>query len=118
MKVCRRRNCVGKEETFLRGATMVQQAAQQQVEAFFTVRNRKGMHTRPSTELVKCAAGFKSQLRLRYQKTTVNAKSLLGILMLAIPHGARVWVEAEGPDAEEALAALTALAAAQFHMHY
>ncbi len=89
-----------------------------QLQTFFIVRNRKGMHTRPSTELVKCAAGFKSQIRLRYQKTTVNAKSLLGILMLAIPYGARVWIEAEGPDAEEATAALCNLAAAQFHMHY
>jgi phosphocarrier protein HPr len=97
---------------------MQDQAVQQQVEAFFTVRNRKGMHTRPSTELVKCAAAFKCQLRLRYQKTTVNAKSLLGILMLAIPYGARVWIEADGPDADEAIAALTTLASAQFHMHY
>lgn len=117
MKACLHQVQVQIKNGMMRQA-MQEQTTQCQVEASFIVRNRKGMHTRPSTELVKCAAGFKSHIRLRYQKNTVNAKSLLGILMLAIPYGARVWIEAEGPDAQACVAALTHLASIQFHMHY
>ena len=49
----------------------------------FIVLNEKGLHTRPSTELVKLAAHYRSQIYLSYRSYVVNAKSLLGILMLA-----------------------------------
>jgi phosphocarrier protein HPr len=84
------------------------------VRGVFTVGNPKGLHTRPSTELVKCASGFRAQIVLRYQKTAVNAKSLLGILTLAAGKGSRITVEAEGEDAEEAIAALVSLAENRF----
>ena len=83
---------------------------------FFVVANEKGLHTRPSTELVKCAAMFKSQITLRYQDVTVNAKSLLGILMLAAARGSRIYVEAEGDDAEEAVKTIIDLARNKFNM--
>lgn len=84
----------------------------------FTVRNERGLHTRPSTEIVKCAAAFKADIRLTYQKTEVNAKSLLGILMLAATRGARISITAEGEDAQEAVNTLIDLAYNKFNIHY
>ena len=84
----------------------------------FTVINDRGLHTRPSTELVKCATSFKSHVTLEYGGVTVNAKSLLGILMLAAVCGAVVTVEAVGEDAEEAVRSILELASNNFHMKY
>jgi phosphocarrier protein HPr len=88
------------------------------VKDFFTVLNEKGLHTRPSTELVKCVSTFKSQVTLHYQDLSVNAKSLLGILMLAASRGAKVTVEAVGEDAEQAVRAILELAKNKFHIKY
>ncbi len=84
----------------------------------FIVVNEKGLHTRPSTELVKCAATFKSQVMLVYQDYTVNAKSLLGILMLAASRGAKIHVIAEGEDAELAVKSILTLARNKFNIKY
>jgi phosphocarrier protein HPr len=85
---------------------------------FFIIRNDRGLHTRPATAIVKCAIRFKSEIKLRYQKQEVNAKSLLGILMLAAGKGTRLRVKAEGEDAAEAVASLIKLAEENFHIHY
>lgn len=87
-------------------------------KGFFRVENDRGLHTRPSTEIVKCAVGFKSEIFLTHQKTKVNAKSLLGILMLAAAKGARITVEARGEDAERAVQSLLELASLNFNIHY
>ena len=84
----------------------------------FTVSNARGLHTRPSTELVKCAASFNSEVRLIYHRQKVNAKSLLGILMLAAPKGAKIAIEAEGEDADEAVSSILDLAKDNFHIRY
>lgn len=84
----------------------------------FIVVNEKGLHTRPSTELVKCAAMFKAQVMLTYQDYTVNAKSLLGILMLAAARGAKIHVIAEGEDAELAVKSILDLARNKFNIKY
>lgn len=84
----------------------------------FTVINEKGLHTRPSTELVKCASQFKSEINLTYQDLTVNAKSLLGILMLAAAKGAKIHVEAKGEDALQAVEAILTLAKGKFNVKY
>ena len=88
------------------------------VKGQFTVANDRGLHTRPSTEIVKCATAFKSDVKLAYQKLEVSAKSLLGILMLAAAKGAKINVIAEGDDAEEAVASLLALAKQNFNIKY
>jgi len=88
------------------------------VKGSFVVLNDKGLHTRPSTEIVKCVGNFKSEIRLHYGGLVVNAKSILGILMMAAGRGAKVTVEAVGEDAEEALAALIHLAKHHFNMSY
>ena len=87
-------------------------------KGFITVLNDKGLHTRPCTELARCACRFRSKIRLRFQRLQVNAKSLLGILMLAAAKGSQIEVEAEGEDAEEALKALDQLAKDKFYMNY
>lgn len=84
----------------------------------FVVGNDRGLHTRPSTELVKCASSFKSKVSLYYQKHAVNAKSLLGILMLAATKGSKIGIEAEGEDAEEAVQSIMTLAKNNFYIKY
>lgn len=84
----------------------------------FTVLNDKGLHTRPSTELVKCAANFKSRIHLIYQDHEVDAKSLLGILTLAANKGSQILIQAEGEDAEVAVTSLLELAQKKFYMNY
>lgn len=88
------------------------------VKGGFVVLNDRGLHTRPSTEIVKCASGFKSEIFLSHQKNKANAKSLLGILMLAAAKGAKIAVEAKGADAEQAVQALVILAKNNFNMCY
>lgn len=82
------------------------------------ILNDKGLHTRPATELVKCANVYKAQIFLIYQGLNVNAKSLLGILMLAATRGAKIEIEAEGADAEAAIAAIIGLARNKFNIQY
>lgn len=89
-----------------------------QAKGSFIVINDRGLHTRPSTEIVKCASTFNSDIQLTYHKTEVNAKSILGILMLAASKGARIVVTAFGEDAEEAVASLIDLAGNQFNIKY
>jgi phosphocarrier protein len=87
-------------------------------KGYFTVKNDRGLHTRPSTELVKCAGQFRSQITLTFRKNRVNAKSVLGILMLAAPKRARIRIEAEGVDAPQAVEKLCDLAANNFNIKY
>jgi phosphocarrier protein HPr len=87
-------------------------------KGMFVVRNDRGLHTRPSTELVKCATSFRAEVRLSYQKNAANAKSLLGILMLAAAKGARIGIEATGEDAEEVVDSIIQLARNNFNIKY
>ncbi len=89
-----------------------------EAKGYFIVINDKGLHTRPSTELVKCATSFKAQVNLIYEDIVVNAKSLLGILTLAAARGSRIDVEAFGEDAEKAVQEILQLAKNKFYIHY
>ncbi|MDN3507728.1 MAG: HPr family phosphocarrier protein [Simkaniaceae bacterium] len=91
---------------------------QQIVKEILVILNDRGLHTRPATELVKCASQFRAQITLKYQDLTVNGKSLLGILMLAAARGSKISVEAEGEDAQEAVSALINLAKGRFNINY
>ena len=88
------------------------------VKGCFTVANDRGLHTRPSTEIVKCATAFKSEVILAYQENQVNAKSILGVLMLAAAKGAKIRIEAVGVDANEAVSSLITLAHNKFNIKY
>lgn len=85
---------------------------------YFTILNDRGLHCRPSAEIVRCATLFKSNIFLNYRKTRVNAKSLFGILTLAAAKGARIKIEAEGVDAEAAVSSLLDLAEKSFLIAY
>ena len=72
--------------------------------------NEFGLHARPAAALVSLANKFESQIFLLKEDTKVNAKSILGVLVLAAESGSTVEVEAEGEDAEQAVQAIIKLA--------
>ena len=76
--------------------------------------NKLGLHARASAKLTQVASGFKCELWLSRSGRRVNAKSIMGVMMLAAGNGASVTIEAEGVDAEAALAALLKLIADKF----
>jgi phosphocarrier protein HPr len=78
--------------------------------------NTYGLHMRPSSKFAMLANSFQSDIRVHFQGTTARGKSLLEMTTLAAECGAMLDLEAEGPDAEEALNALAELVAAGFHM--
>ncbi len=73
------------------------------------VVNRAGVHARPAAALVKAAGRFRSEIHVEKDGLRVNAKSIMGVLMLAAEQGSTLRFTAVGPDAEEALATLTEL---------
>ena len=76
--------------------------------------NKLGLHARASAKLTQVASGFKCELWLSRSGRRVNAKSIMGVMMLAAGNGASVTIEAEGEDADAALAALQRLIADKF----
>lgn len=84
----------------------------------FKVQDNRGLHAAPSTEIVRCASSFKSEVYLIYQKQSVSAKSLLSILMLTASKGAQIEVKAMGEDAEEAVQSILNLANNKFHLNF
>jgi phosphocarrier protein len=71
--------------------------------------NRAGMHARPASEFVKLAGSFTSEVWVEKDGLRVNAKSIMGVLMLAAECGSQLRIEANGDDADAALAALASL---------
>lgn len=76
--------------------------------------NPLGMHARPAAQLVKLASQYTSEITIGRNGEVVNAKSIMGVMMLAAEQGAAVQLAASGPDAEAAIAALAGLIAAGF----
>ena len=76
--------------------------------------NKNGLHARPAAEIVKLAAKFESEITIVKDDLDVNGKSIMGVMMLAAGLGSTVTLEAEGQDADAALAALTKLIAERF----
>ncbi|MDT8450723.1 MAG: HPr family phosphocarrier protein [Wenzhouxiangellaceae bacterium] len=79
-----------------------------------TLVNRLGLHARAASKLVQKAAGFESDIWLTRDQRRVNAKSIMGVLMLAAPVGTELTLECEGPDEQDAHAALVDLIADRF----
>jgi len=76
--------------------------------------NKLGMHARASAKLTQVASGYKSEVWLERNGRRVNAKSIMGVMMLAAGKGASVSIEADGEDADAALAAVLKLIADKF----
>ncbi len=76
--------------------------------------NRLGLHARAAAKLTHIASGFQSEIWISRSGRRVNAKSIMGVMMLAAGKGSMVKLEAEGSDADAALTALTKLIAEKF----
>lgn len=76
--------------------------------------NKLGLHARASAKLTQVASGFPCEVWLEGNQRRVNAKSIMGVMMLAAARGHTIVVDTEGPQADEALAALLALIADRF----
>ena len=76
--------------------------------------NKLGLHARAAAKLTHLASGFHSEIWISRAGRRVNAKSIMGVMMLAAGQGSSVLLEAEGADAEQALAALAKLIADKF----
>ena len=80
-----------------------------------TITNRRGLHARASAAFVKCAEKFDAEVSVLRDGTTVNGSSIMGLMMLQAGLGSRIVIETEGPEAEEAMEALTSLIEQGFH---
>jgi phosphocarrier protein len=76
--------------------------------------NKLGLHARAAAKLTHLAGGFQSEIWISRSGRRVNAKSIMGVMMLAAGQRSTVLIEAEGPDAEQAIEALTRLIADKF----
>jgi phosphocarrier protein HPr len=76
--------------------------------------NKRGLHARASAKFVKLAAGFDAEVKVSKDGQTVDARSIMGLMMLAAGPGCCVEIEAEGAQAEEAVSALADLVAGKF----
>ena len=76
--------------------------------------NKLGLHARASAKLTQVASGFQCEIWISRNDRRVNAKSIMGVMMLAAGRGTTVRIDADGPDADAAIAALTKLIAERF----
>ena len=76
--------------------------------------NRLGLHARPAAMVVKAASQFQSEIFLIKDGTRINAKSIMGVMMLAAEYGSTLEIEATGPDASAAVAGVAEVFASKF----
>jgi phosphocarrier protein len=83
-------------------------------KADIDIINKLGLHARASAKLTQTASAFQSEVWITRNGRRVNAKSIMGVMMLAAGQGSSVSVEATGADAEQALAAILQLIGDKF----
>ena len=86
----------------------------QSASAIVGICNQRGLHARASAKFVKLASSFEAEVRVIRDGSTVDARSIMGLLMLGAGNGCDVLIEGEGADAEEAVAALADLVTRKF----
>ena len=79
------------------------------ITSAITISNKLGLHARASAKLTKLAGSFKSDIHLSRNNRRVNAKSIMGVMMLAAGLGCEIAIEADGEDEQPAMTALRAL---------
>ena len=79
------------------------------IKTTVTISNKLGLHARASAKLTKLAGGFQSDVFMTRNARRVNAKSIMGVMMLAAGVGSEVEIETTGPDEQAAMDALVAL---------
>ncbi|HTQ12450.1 MAG TPA: HPr family phosphocarrier protein [Rhizomicrobium sp.] len=90
------------------------EAAPERHRARARIANEKGLHARASAKIVEATARFKSHITISFNGETVDADSILDLMMLGAGIGKDIEIEAVGPDAAEALTAMVALVKARF----
>ena len=80
-----------------------------------TLTNKRGLHARAATKLVQCCQPYDARIIVNHQGREADAANIMSLLMLAAPCGSVLTLQAEGPQAEEALDALESLFGARFH---
>ena len=84
------------------------------IKSSITISNKLGLHARASAKLTKLAGSFRSEVHLSRAGRRINAKSIMGVMMLAAGLGSEVEIETDGPDEQEAMQALRELIDAKF----
>ena len=84
------------------------------IKRTITINNRLGLHARASAKLTKLAGSFACEVFMSRNSRRVNAKSIMGVMMLAAGLGAEVEIEADGPDEQAAVSAIEALIVDRF----
>ena len=79
------------------------------IKTSITISNKLGLHARASAKLTKLAGSFQSEVSMSRNDRRVNAKSIMGVMMLAAGIGSVVEIEIDGPDEQAAMDAITAL---------
>ena len=79
------------------------------IKATTRINNKLGLHARASAKLTKLAGSFRSEVFLSRNGRRVNAKSIMGVMMLAAGIGTEIEIEVEGEDERQAMGALVAL---------
>jgi phosphocarrier protein len=82
--------------------------------AITRITNKRGLHARAAAKIVEAASRFQSVITVRRDGQSVDARSIMGLMMLAASTGADVEISAEGTDSKEALTAILALIEAKF----
>ena len=85
--------------------------------ASLQIRNRLGLHARAAAMLVQTANRFEAEVTVAKDGQVVNGRSIMGIMMLAAEQGSSIEVTTSGPQAQESLAAITALVEAGFNLN-
>jgi len=78
------------------------------------ITNKLGLHARASAKLTQLAGSFKCEVWMEKNGRRINAKSIMGVMMLAAGKGSQIVVETDGADEQEALKALLALITDKF----
>lgn len=76
------------------------------IERTVVLASKHGLHARPAADLVRLAGRFRSDVKLTKEDITVDAKSIMGVMMLAAECGSEVLITAEGTDESEAVQAV------------
>lgn len=84
------------------------------IQTHITISNKLGLHARASAKLTKLAGGFRSDIFISRGERRVNAKSIMGVMMLAAGFGAEIQIEASGDDEQAAMSALLSLIQEKF----
>lgn len=84
------------------------------IEREARIVNSLGLHARPAAQIVRMAANFTAHIELEKDDLSVNAKSIMGVMMLAAESGSTLRIKADGEDEAQAVAALADLVASGF----